>query len=83
MGSSAFGCSPPSDIVLGSLDFLWLKLSCRLNMRLWCCSSGVSSMLMRFSTMIGVMGLELELLAGVLALGSLCSLPSDLDQILP
>ena len=63
MGSSAFGCSPPSDIVLGSLDFLWLKLSCKSNMGLWCCSSGVSSMLKSFSTMMGVMGLELELVA--------------------
>ena len=37
-------------------------------------------MLTGFSTM---MGLELELLAWVSALGSLCNLPSDLDQILP
>ena len=40
-------------------------------------------MLTGFNTMMGVMGLELELPAYVSALGSLCSLPSDLDQILP
>ena len=40
-------------------------------------------MLMGFSTVMGVMGLELELQAYVLILGSLWSLPSDLDQILP
>ena len=83
ISSSVFGCSPFSTIVLGASDFLWLKLSCRSNMGLWCCSNGVASMLIRFSTVMGVMGLELELLAWVSTLGSLCSPPSDLDQILP
>ena len=83
IGSSMFECSPYFAIVLGASDFLWLELSCRLNMGLWCCSSGVSSMFMGFNTVMRVMGLELELLAWVLALSSLCSLPSDLDQIPP
>ena len=39
-------------------------------------------MLTGFSTVIGVMGLELELLTWVSTLGSLCNLPLDLDQIL-
>ena len=83
MGSSVFGCFPSSAIVLGDSDFLWLKLSYRSKIGLWCCSSKVSSMLEDFSIVMGVMGLELELLAWVSALGSLCSFPSDLDQILP
>ena len=64
---------------------IWLgfEVSCKSNMGLWCCSSEVSSMLIGFNTVIGVTSLELELLAWVLGLGSLCSLPSDLDQILP
>ena len=41
---------------------------------------GVPSMLMGFST---VVGLELELLAWLSFLDSLWSIPSDLDQILP
>ena len=40
-------------------------------------------MLKDFNIVMGVTGLELELLAYVLGLGSLCSLPLDLDQILP
>ena len=56
IGSSVFGCSPSYAIVLGASDFLWLELSCR-------CNNGVSSMLRGFSTVMGVMGLELELLA--------------------
>ena len=40
-------------------------------------------MLEGFSIVMGVTSLELELLAYVLGLGSLCSLPLDLDQILP
>ena len=83
MGSSVFGCSPSSAIVLRALGLLWLELSCRLNMGLWCCSSRVSSMLMGFSNVMGAMSLELELLAWLSALGSLYSLSSDLDHILP
>ena len=83
IGSSVFGCSPSCAMVMGSLIFLWLELSCRSNMGLWCCSNEVSSMLTSFSTVIGVTGLELELLASMSVLGSLWSLPSDLDQILP
>ena len=56
IGSSLFGCSPSFAIVLGASDFLWLELSCR-------CSNRVSSTLKGFSTVMGVMGLELELLA--------------------
>ena len=63
MGSSVFGCFPPFVIVLGSSDFLWLGLSYRSNIGLWCCSNEVSSMLTSFNTVMGVMGLELELLA--------------------
>ena len=62
--------------------WLGFEVSCRPNMRLCGCSNEVSSLLMGFSAVMGVMGLELELLAWVLALGSLCSLPSDLNQIL-
>ena len=64
---------------------IWLgfEVSRKSDMGLWCYSSGVSSMLTSFNTVMGVMGLELELLAWVSALGSLCSLPSNLDQILP
>ena len=40
-------------------------------------------MLIGFSIVMGVTGLELELLARVSGLGSLYSLPSDFDQILP
>ena len=40
-------------------------------------------MLMGFSTVMGVMGLELELLAWLSALGPFCNIPSDLGQILP
>ena len=40
-------------------------------------------MLTSFIIVMEVMGLELELLAWVSALGSLWNLPSDLDQILP
>ena len=40
-------------------------------------------MLEGFSIVMGVIGLELELLAYVSGFGSLCSLPSDLDQTLP
>ena len=58
-----FEVSPSSAIVFGASGFLWLELSCRSKMELWCHSSGVSSMLMGFSTVMGVMGLELELLA--------------------
>ena len=83
MGSSVFRCSPSSAIVLGSSNFLWLELSCRSNMGLWCYSSGVSSMLTDFSVVIEGMGLELELLAWVSVLGFLWSLPFNLDQILP
>ena len=34
MGSSVFGCSSSSAIVMESSDFLWLGLSCRLNIGL-------------------------------------------------
>ena len=60
MGSSVFECSPSSAIVMESSGFLWLGLSYRSNMGLWCCNSGVTSMLTGFNTM---MDLELELLA--------------------
>ena len=63
MGSSVFECSPSSTIVLGALDFLWLELSCKSKMGLWSCSSEVSSMLKGFNIIMGVIGLELELLA--------------------
>ena len=63
MGSSVFGFSPSFAIVLGGSDFLWLELSCRSKMGLYCCNSKISSMLKGFSTIMGVMGLELELLA--------------------
>ena len=62
IGSLVFKCSPSSAIV-GASNFLWLELSCRSNTGLFCCSSGVSSMLTGFSTVMGVIGLELELLA--------------------
>ena len=62
MGSSVFGCSS-SAIVLGASDFLWLELSYRSKMGLWCCSSGVSSMLKGFNIVMGVTGLEPELMA--------------------
>ena len=56
-----FEVSPP---IYGCwVAWLGFEVSCRSDMGLWCCNSGVSSMLMGFSTMIGVMGLELELLA--------------------
>ena len=77
MGSSIFRCSPSSAIVLGASGFLWLEMSCKSKMGLWCSGSGVSSMLKGFSIVMGVRSLELELLAWVLGLGSLCSLPSD------
>ena len=63
MGSSVFRCFPSSVILLGTSGFLWLNLSWRSNMGLRCCSSGVSSMLEGFSIVMGVTGLELELLA--------------------
>ena len=64
---------------------IWLGFEvCRKSdMGLWCYSSRVSFILASFNTVMGVMGLELELLAWVSTLGSLCSLPSNLDQILP
>ena len=73
-----------SPLICGCL-VIWLgfEVSCRSDMGLWCCSNRVSSILIGFSTVMGVMGLELELLAWVSALGPLCNLPSDLDQILP
>ena len=40
-------------------------------------------MLEGFIIVMGVIGLELELLSLVLGFGSLYSFPSDLDQILP
>ena len=83
MGSSVFECFPPSAIVMESSDFLWLRLSYRSNTELWCCSSGMSSMLTGYRTMMGLMGLDLELLAWVSVLGSFWNLLSDLDQILP
>ena len=64
------------------ISWLGFEVSCNLDMGLWCCNSRVSSMLTGFSTVIGVMGLELELLTWVSTLGSLCNLPLDLDQIL-
>ena len=63
MGSSVFRCSPSSAIVLGASDFLWLEPSCRSKMGLWCCSSRVSSMHKGFNTVMGVTGLEPELMA--------------------
>ena len=60
MGSSVFGCSSPSAMVMESSDFLWLGLSYTSNTRLRCCNYGVPSMLTSLSTVIG---LELELLA--------------------
>ena len=64
------------------VSWLGFEVSRNLDKGLWYCSSGVSSMLTGFSTVIGVMGLELELLTWVSTLGSLCNLPLDLDQIL-
>ena len=63
ISSSVFGCSPSSAILLGALGFLWLELSWRSKMGLRCCSGGVSSMLEGFDIVMGVTGLELELLA--------------------
>ena len=63
MGSFVFGCSPFYAILLGASNFLWLELSWRSKMGLRCCSSGVSFMLEGFSIVMGVTGLELELLA--------------------
>ena len=83
MGSFVFGCSPSSTMLLGASDFLWLELSWRSKMGLWCCTNGVSSMLEGFSIVMGVTSLELELLAWVSDFSSFCSLPSNLDQILP
>ena len=80
IGSSVFGCSSPFAMVIESSDFLWLGLSCKSNIGLRCCNYGVPSMLTGLSTVIG---LELELLAWLLFLDSLWSLPSNLDQILP
>ena len=76
-----FEVSPP----IRECWVIWLgfEVSYRSNMGLWCYRSGDSFMLTGFSTIMGVTGFELELLAWVLSLGSLCSLPSDLDQILP
>ena len=42
MGSSVFGCSPSSVVLLGVSNFLWLELFWRSKMGLWCCINGVS-----------------------------------------
>ena len=63
--------------------WLGFEVSCKPDMGLWCCSNRVSSMLMGFSTVMVVVGLELKLLAWVSALSPLCSLPSNLNVILP
>ena len=67
-------------MVTKSSNFLWLGLSCKLNIGLRCCNCGVPSKLTGLSIVIG---LELELLAWLSFLDSLLSLPSNLDQILP